>query len=174
MRLIVLASSLTLRITSANIIFPYIQPTCHYEPEFSRCLRGQECTTNNTCVPVDITFRREEATAALPRSDGRCGFQFRGASCDPEGPFGGCCSQHGWCGKTPMHCLQENGCQSGCAADPTKSAGVSISESAIGVATSTISTPAAASRSVTTDGTCGAGKGNTVCGNWPQGSCCSM
>ncbi|KAL9043525.1 MAG: hypothetical protein Q9214_003292 [Letrouitia sp. 1 TL-2023] len=26
---------------------------------------------------------------------------------------------------------------------------------------------------VTTDGTCGASNGGTVCGNWPQGSCCS-
>ncbi|KAL8825407.1 MAG: hypothetical protein Q9191_004439 [Dirinaria sp. TL-2023a] len=26
----------------------------------------------------------------------------------------------------------------------------------------------------TTDGTCGVNNGNTVCGNWPQGSCCSQ
>ena len=27
---------------------------------------------------------------------------------------------------------------------------------------------------VTTDGTCGAGNGDTVCGDWPQGGCCSL
>ena len=27
---------------------------------------------------------------------------------------------------------------------------------------------------VTTDGTCGASNGNTVCGNWERGSCCSV
>lgn len=26
----------------------------------------------------------------------------------------------------------------------------------------------------TTDGNCGAGNGKTVCGNWPQGACCSL
>lgn len=31
-----------------------------------------------------------------------------------------------------------------------------------------------ATAAVTTDGTCGAGNGNTVCGNWPNGNCCSM
>ena len=31
-----------------------------------------------------------------------------------------------------------------------------------------------ASESVTVDGTCGVGNGGTICGNWPQGSCCSM
>ena len=27
---------------------------------------------------------------------------------------------------------------------------------------------------ITTDGTCGASNGNTVCGNWEKGSCCSL
>ena len=26
----------------------------------------------------------------------------------------------------------------------------------------------------TTDGTCGTGNRNTVCGNWPNGACCSL
>ena len=26
----------------------------------------------------------------------------------------------------------------------------------------------------TTDGSCGAANGNTVCGNWPEGACCSQ
>lgn len=34
--------------------------------------------------------------------------------------------------------------------------------------------PNAPTGSVTKDGSCGASNGNTVCGNWPQGSCCSM
>lgn len=32
----------------------------------------------------------------------------------------------------------------------------------------------AAGGPVTTDGTCGAGNGGTICGDWPQGGCCSL
>ncbi|KAL8980814.1 MAG: hypothetical protein Q9205_004216, partial [Flavoplaca limonia] len=39
------------------------------------------------------------------REDGRCGLrEFEKATCDPQGPFGGCCSSHGWCGNTTDHC----------------------------------------------------------------------
>ena len=34
--------------------------------------------------------------SAAPRSDGRCGTAFGGATCDPKGAYGGCCSQYGY------------------------------------------------------------------------------
>ncbi len=38
------------------------------------------------------------APSSPPRDDGRCGWEFDGAVCDPHGEFGGCCSQYGYCG----------------------------------------------------------------------------
>ncbi|TKA70009.1 hypothetical protein B0A55_07040 [Friedmanniomyces simplex] len=55
------------------------------------------------------------------------------------------------------------------AADP----GVSNSEPVIGPPSSTAA-GSAATGAVTTDGTCGASNGGTICGSWPQGSCCLM
>ena len=117
-----------------------------------------------------------------PRSDGRCGTAFGGATCDPQGSFGGCCSSYGYCGDTPGHCLAANGCQSGC----TAGSGVT---SAPGI-TTTVKPPSSTSQEPvlgspsatgtpnngvpTKDGSCGAANGGTVCGNWPQGGCCSM
>lgn len=113
-----------------------------------------------------------------PRSDARCGSAFAGATCDPNGPFGGCCSSAGYCGKDAAHCT--NGCQSGCV---TSNGGVTTTASSKTRATSAAATSqepvlgvpstAPATGPATTDGTCGANNGNTVCGNWPQGSCCS-
>ncbi|KAM7211666.1 hypothetical protein V8F06_012966, partial [Rhypophila decipiens] len=57
--------------------------------------------------------------------------------------FGSCCSVNGWCGDSEGHC--KRGCQSG---NCTKGY-------------------------VTTDGICGAGHHNSICGNWPRGNCCS-
>ena len=39
-------------------------------------------------------------TTTAPRSDGRCGQAFSGATCDANGPYGGCCSSAGYCGTT--------------------------------------------------------------------------
>jgi hypothetical protein len=58
-----------------------------------------------------------------------------------------------WCGTTDAYCLVANGCLSGC----------------------TNAAPVAASAAlVTTDGSCGATNGGTVCGNWATGPCCSQ
>ncbi|KAF3807414.1 Chitotriosidase-1 [Colletotrichum gloeosporioides] len=57
--------------------------------------------------------------------------------------FGKCCSSSGWCGTDDAHC--GSGCQSG---DCVKGA-------------------------VTTDGSCGIGANDAICGSWPQGDCCS-
>lgn len=37
---------------NANIIFNWVQPTCDYNSDFSACLRGQQCTVNNTYAPL--------------------------------------------------------------------------------------------------------------------------
>ena len=173
--------------TSANIIFPFVQPTCNHESVgWTGCLRGQQCLEDNTCVPTYATSSFESRDTT-PRTDGRCGSDFSGATCDPKGAYGGCCSKYGYCGKTLDHCLVSNGCQSGCtepagttaAPLPTTAPasvagpGVSNSEPVIGPLSSTAAGDGATGP-VTTDGTCGASKGGTVCGNWPQGGCCSV
>ena len=174
--------------TGANIIFPYVQPTCDYSSGSETCLRGQVCIRNNPCVAVATVERREECVMPQ-RSDGRCSRDFDGACCDSNGPYRPCCSQRGWCGKTPEHCLASDGCQSGCT--PTadlpehssstplsdsiglSSSAAPLSEPILGRPTQTASGPTA-SGSVTMDGMCGAAYGGTVCGNWLRGSCCSM
>lgn len=113
--------------------------------------------------------------------DGKCGPNNGGLKCDPNSSVyhGTCCSSYGWCGNTPAHCGA--GCQSafgdGCTSSggnggtgttPAKSSTAS-GEPALGKPT-----PGGTNGGVTTDGTCGANNGNTVCGNWPQGSCCSL
>lgn len=116
------------------------------------------------------------------RDDGRCGKDFGGATCDPKGAYGGCCSEYGYCGTTDGHCLKANGCQNGCkdgdasATTPspvtnTRPPSTSTSgEPVLGKPT----TPSNPNGIPTTDGSCGAKFGNTVCGDWAQGSCCSM
>jgi hypothetical protein len=113
---------------------------------------------------------------APPRADGQCGKAFGGATCDPNGPYGGCCSQYGYCGKTDGHCLVENGCQSGCTDVSTTSKRdtpepTSPSEPVVNPVSTT---PVDSNAPVTIDGTCGASNGNTICGDWPKGNCCSM
>ncbi len=173
--------------TSANIIFPFVQPTCNHDVlSWTGCLRGQQCLEDNTCVPTFATSSLESRDTA-PRPDGRCGSDFSGATCDPKGAYGGCCSKYGYCGKTSDHCLVSNGCQSGCTGTAVTTAapipnpapasaagpGVSNSEPVIGPPSSTAAA-AGATGAVTTDGTCGASNGGKICGDWPQGGCCSV
>ncbi|KAK1062000.1 hypothetical protein LTR74_010664 [Friedmanniomyces endolithicus] len=163
--------------TSANIIFPFVQPTCNHESVgWTGCLRGQQCLEDNTCVPTYATSSFESRDTT-PRTDGRCGSDFSGATCDPKGAYGGCCSKYGYCGKTLDHCLVSNGCQSGCtepagttaAPLPTTAPasvagpGVSNSEPVIGPLSSTAAGDGATGP-VTTDGTCGASEGGTMYG----------
>lgn len=125
------------------------------------------------------------------------------AICNPLGPYGPCCSQHGWCGSSPAHCQVSQGCQSGCtdgfaSSDSQSSTIVSTASStntiARTVSEALASSSAAASSEpilgpppastasdtpqptgpVTTDGSCGAAHGGTICGDWYRGSCCSQ
>lgn len=129
---------------------------------------------SSSCAPV-----RRDVDSALssaddlspPRSDGRCGIDFENATCDPAGGYGACCSSHGYCGDTQDHCLIGRGCQNGCSdadAAPTPIDSEPLLSPAKPLAV------LAATGSPTTDGTCGANNGGTVCGDWHLGSCCSM
>ena len=127
------------------------------------CQSGCKKTTD----PSDPT----KPVGTAPRSDGRCGKDFSGATCDAKGPYGGCCSEAGWCGSTSQHCLTSNGCQNGCTgATPTSGKHTSTTQEPVITPTS----GGGGGGGTTKDGTCGASNGNTVCGNWYQGSCCSQ
>lgn len=116
------------------------------------------------------------------RGDGRCGKDFGGATCDANGAYGGCCSEYGYCGKTEGHCLKANGCQSGCLdgsaqTTPAGSPAGSRPPSSTTSGEPVLGKPTPGSNPngvATTDGSCGAKFGNTVCGSWIKGSCCSM
>jgi hypothetical protein len=145
----------------------------------AHCSEGCQsgCNKDPVATPADTT----PAKSGI-RDDGRCGKDFDGATCDPNGAYGGCCSEYGYCGSTDGHCLKANGCQNGCkdgdaaATTPspvtnTRPPSTSTSgEPVLGKPT----TPSNPNGIPTTDGSCGAKFGNTVCGDWAQGSCCSM
>lgn len=149
----------------------------------SGCNSGAEPSTAEP-APVSPST---PAGAAAPRADGRCGNDFGGATCDAEAAYGGCCSAYGYCGTTDGHCLVANGCQNGCkdgapttlAATPTPAisrppSSTTSGEPVLGLPSSVVNAPVEPSAIITTDGSCGATFGNTVCGDWAQGSCCSM
>lgn len=155
---------------AANIHFTFVPPTCDTPTLSARCFDGQICTHEHECVTI-----RASDLASPPRSDGRCGKDFNDATCDPKGPYGPCCSSHGYCGKTDDHCLVSNGCQSGCTNTPPTSTAPTTPLNEPTLSNPTAGSPtASATGAVTTDGTCGAQNGGTVCGNWKLGSCCSM
>ncbi|KAF2132421.1 carbohydrate-binding module family 18 [Dothidotthia symphoricarpi CBS 119687] len=140
------------------------------------CLSG--CTTAAAPTTPVAT-----SSATTPRDDGRCGKDFAGATCAAGGAFGGCCSAFGYCGSTDGHCLPANGCQNGCTGAATGAQTATTSrppstttsgEPVLGKPTSVSTQPATPTGVQTTDGSCGATFGNTVCGSWSQGSCCSM
>ncbi|KAF3941488.1 hypothetical protein ABW19_dt0210445 [Dactylella cylindrospora] len=78
----------------------------------------------------------------------------------------------GYCGVTRDHCDVSLGCQSGCALRPRVTSS-RASEPKI----TAVPGRGSGNGPPTTDGTCGAQNGGTICGNWPQGlpkGCCSM
>ena len=50
----------------------------------------------NGCISGCTPSSPPANSGNVPRSDGRCGKDFGGVTCDPNGPFGGCCSQYGY------------------------------------------------------------------------------
>ncbi|KAH8723929.1 glyoxal oxidase N-terminus-domain-containing protein [Phaeosphaeriaceae sp. PMI808] len=148
------------------------------------CLSG----CNNGAQPSSaqpVATPTTTPNAPGPRDDGRCGKDFGGATCDAKGAYGGCCSSYGYCGSTDGHCLVANMCQSGCkdnapvssAPAPTSAvtrppSATTSGEPVLGKPSSVVDTKPTGVPTV--DGSCGAKFGGTVCGNWAQGSCCSM
>lgn len=47
-------------------------------------------------APSSIAAPALKAPGIVARDDGRCGSAFGGATCDPNGPYGGCCSSYGF------------------------------------------------------------------------------
>ena len=88
-------------------------PGCVCRDDGSRTCTGPQPSDQGTRVEcIDYPMARD---CGYPegREDGRCGLtEFEKATCDPQGPFGGCCSSHGWCGNTTDHCGA--GCLNGC------------------------------------------------------------
>ncbi|KAL8863660.1 MAG: hypothetical protein Q9178_000343 [Gyalolechia marmorata] len=121
------------------------------------------------------------SSGTAPRPDGRCGLaEFNRATCDPNGPFGGCCSSYGYCGKTDGHCGAGclNGCNGGAGGSTTTSPtspGTSSTSSQEPVLGEPTNAPVTGGTQ-TPNGNCGLQEdGKTVyfCGTWPQGGCCS-
>ena len=67
---------------------------------------GQSSTTSPSATgtntgPGTGSSGSGTGSSTAPRTDGRCGQAFSGATCDPNGAYGGCCSSAGYCGTTP-------------------------------------------------------------------------
>lgn len=197
MRTAVLSLAFCAALSSANIIFTPahgLKPACDHTTEAGRqkCYRGQHCSADDKCAAVsndDLYPRSFNHRFPQPKrdgtysTDGTCGPNNGNTICDPKSTVytGTCCSSYGYCGNTAAYCGQ--GCVSGCdgEAAPTTTNSVGSPTKAPSTTTSgepvlgTPSTnPSAGSGADTTDGSCGASFGNTVCGNWPQGACCSL
>lgn len=79
------------------------------QSQYGWCGEATEYCGTGCISGCTISTRQMDPTA--PRSDGRCGTGYAGATCDANGPYGGCCSQYGYCGSTPeqsvpisLHC----------------------------------------------------------------------
>ncbi|CAK3788036.1 galactose oxidase [Lecanosticta acicola] len=145
-----------IHITTANLIFTHIQPTCDSSTG-SGCLRGQTCLADQTCIDARISNR----AVGFRGPDGRCG---ETSSEHYRSPLDRKC-QRGGCDSEAKISIP--------AISPTTSQHHHHqSEPVLG--SPTASGTAAATGAVTADGTCGAKNGDTICGNWHLGSCCSM
>ncbi|POS84906.1 hypothetical protein EPUL_006086 [Erysiphe pulchra] len=178
---------------SANIIITPAPLTC-IQGDTSRmyqgCLRGQECTIDGRSISHSLdtiyylmpyrcisaqefkyktSFHITNSTKidAAIREDGRCGKDFKDAICDAKSENGGCCSNHGYCGSTINHCLVDRGCQSGCT-DSHDLNEMAISKS------NKLDEIFLTDTAETQDGKCGANNNRKICGNWPNGNCCSL
>lgn len=84
-----------------------------------------------------------------------------------------------YCGSSIDHCMVARGCQNGCLDAPTAIIDLdeepsATSEPRIKPVGALMSADQQSRAPTTVDGTCGSSNGGTVCGNWPDGNCCSM
>lgn len=123
------------------------KPTTTQKPTTTKKPTTTSKPTTTKKPTTKTTTTKKPTSTPKPRPDGRCGKHFGDATCDSKGPFGGCCSTHGWCGKSQDHCLQSKGCQSGC---------------------TTNTTPSPSKPGATKNGRCGKGFGNVTCKGWVE------
>lgn len=131
------------------------------------CLSTSSSTSSLTSTSSTSSITASPTPSANVTTDGTCGAANGDTVCG-NWPQGSCCSQYGYCGNDTAHCGA--GCQSG----PCSVSSVSSLQSSTSSTSSSSTASPTPSANVTTDGTCGATNGNTTCGNWPQGSCCSQ
>ena len=62
------------------------------------CLAANGCQSgcSTPATSTGPTGSQGPTSSTAPRPDGRCGTAFGGATCDPKGAFGGCCSSFGF------------------------------------------------------------------------------
>ncbi|KAI9724921.1 MAG: hypothetical protein M1812_000197 [Candelaria pacifica] len=128
------------------------------------CSSGGYCgtTTAHCLVSNGCQSGCTASAATAPRADGRCGTAFGGATCDPAGAYGGCCSSGGYCGTTPAHCLTSNGCQLGCV-NPATTTTTTITSTSSSSIISTSASSALGGTAPRTDGRCGLSFGGATC-----------
>ncbi|KAH7126810.1 glyoxal oxidase N-terminus-domain-containing protein [Dendryphion nanum] len=161
-------------LASANIAFHFVQPGCEFTSldADKQCLRGQHCTSNNTCDfdanHADLyrkEFRRDftiDKRQGAVSTDGTCGPQNQNRICAANSPVykGTCCSAYGWCGDSPAHC--GTGCVSGCNGQPANPP------------TNPTNPPATGGTAPRADGRCGKDfAGATCAAGGAFGGCCS-
>ena len=153
---------------TANIVFNHVPLTCDPNSDvpvqgMTGCLRGQTCTERGTCKRDDsalysASFSRVPRAAGANifseretySTGGKCGPKNENLKCDPNGVYGPCCSQYGFCGSDVAHC--GDGCTSGCKLVQSKDT--------------------TAPRG---DGRCGSTYGGATCDlKGPFGGCCSV
>ncbi|KAL8669464.1 MAG: hypothetical protein Q9168_005950 [Polycauliona sp. 1 TL-2023] len=124
------------------------------------CGTGCQSGCTSAAPPAPTT------SGAAPRPDGRCGLaEFGGATCDPNGAYGGCCL---------------NGCNGGTGGGnpttPTAPTNPPTSSSSQEPVLGPPTNAPVSGGTQTPNGNCGLqddGKTTYICGNWPQGGCCS-
>ena len=132
-----------------------------------------------------------------PHGVGRCGPSIQHARCNAIAANDDCCFSDKHCASTSSYCEVANDCVSGCSftfpaatviytRPGTTAAVASLAASNANanwtafvtqepvIAPASRSPSATSARLTTGNGTCGAQYGNTTCGDWSQGSCCSM
>jgi len=124
-------------------------------------LTSTKLTTSSTTIKTTTVSSTKTSTAATSTpstskvtTDGQCGAN--GLTC-LGATFGNCCSSSNWCGTSDVHC--GTGCQAGFG-----NCGI--------VSKTTSAPPAGATKTVSTDATCGGTNGFTCQGS-AFGNCCS-
>ncbi|EFE33912.1 uncharacterized protein ARB_07376 [Trichophyton benhamiae CBS 112371] len=187
-------------VAEAHIIFKHAPLSCDpILPAFQGCLRGQRCSRHGQCESshrpedeiqppqLDTTVEVVQRDSEIQYAPGKC----RGGAGEGEAGVAVDCFM-----KHPSHPIDDGDVTQKAArpylrrpfwrphfrpkptVDITGTNRVKLPAStASATPTSTIqpqpSEPSSPTGNVTTDGTCGSSRGDTVCGDWSYGPCCS-